>query len=78
MSGHKVAALEQRLAEAHTEHQRAHQRHGDVAECLKAQLRDLHEEMRSQREELRERDGRSGDIRRHLLYIIYLIFKRKA
>ena len=76
MSGHKVAALEQRLAEAHTEHQRAHQRHGDVAECLKAQLRDLHEEMRSQREELRERDGmvqrRDQETFGDIFYILYI------
>ena len=36
-----MAALEQRLAEAHSEHQRAEQRHGDVTLHLKAQLRDL-------------------------------------
>lgn len=37
----EVAALEQRLAEAHSEHERAEQRHGDVTVHLKAQLRDL-------------------------------------
>lgn len=57
MSGAQVAALEQRLAEAHSEHERAEQRHGDVTVHLKAQLRDLQDELQTQTEELQQRDA---------------------
>lgn len=57
MSGAQVAALEQRLAEAHSEHQRAEQRHGDVTLHLKAQLRDLQDELKTQTDELQQRDA---------------------
>eukprot|EP00913_Durusdinium_trenchii_P033441 g31309.t1 len=56
MSGREVAALEQRLAEAHSEHERAQQRHGDVATHLKAQVRDLQEELQAQQKELHQRE----------------------
>mmetsp|Transcript_10312 Transcript_10312/g.24813 ORF Transcript_10312/g.24813 Transcript_10312/m.24813 type:complete len:485 (+) Transcript_10312:83-1537(+) len=56
-SGSQVATLEHRLAEAQREHERAEQRHGDVTAHLKAQLRDLHEELHVRAEDLRERDA---------------------
>jgi len=57
MSGKQVSALQLRLAEAHREHERAEQRHGDVTAHLKAHLRDLNDELQSHTEELKERDA---------------------
>ncbi|CAE7785503.1 unnamed protein product [Symbiodinium sp. CCMP2592] len=56
-SGRHATALEDRLAEAHREHERAEQRHGDVTSFFKVQLRDLHEELQTRAEDLRERDA---------------------
>mmetsp|Transcript_33780 Transcript_33780/g.78471 ORF Transcript_33780/g.78471 Transcript_33780/m.78471 type:complete len:491 (+) Transcript_33780:82-1554(+) len=56
-SGRHATALEDRLAEAHREHERAEQRHGDVTSFFKVQLRDLHEELQTHAEDLRERDA---------------------
>jgi len=53
----RAAMMEQRLAEAQRDHERAEQRHGDLQQHLKVQLRDLQSELQARAEELRERDA---------------------
>jgi len=54
--GSRSSGLEQRLAEANRDHDRAEQRHTDLQQHLKAQMRELQSELHSRAEDLRERD----------------------
>eukprot|EP00930_Biecheleria_cincta_P031851 TRINITY_DN22099_c0_g1_i1.p1 TRINITY_DN22099_c0_g1~~TRINITY_DN22099_c0_g1_i1.p1 ORF type:complete len:520 (-),score=155.39 TRINITY_DN22099_c0_g1_i1:154-1713(-) len=54
--GSRASGLEQRLAEANRDHERAEQRHADLQQHLKAQMRELQSELHSRAEDLRERD----------------------
>ena len=68
-----MAALEQRLAEAHSEQQRAEQRHGDVTLHLKAQLRDL--QVGNQKMSGFKQLLINMSIAKSMIYIIYIYVK---
>lgn len=53
----RTAALEMRLREAEGEHTRSEQRYEDLDKHLRAQVRDLQEELRSQATQLHEKSG---------------------